>query len=432
MTTDYGPIDCLGVDDPLDVPPLQIDKTSSPSSSPVASGDTIDYTIRVFAADSTPLTNVAVTDSLPTGAVYQTGTVAADLNGTPIAASGPPALVTGLTMNPGDMLTITFTADVPAPDACGSHPVHEHGRRLEHRVPDSGGGRRHRPGRSLGRPLGHQGRQHRGASRLRGPVHLHGAGRQRRSRRRGLGDRRRHPASRCRRSMPALSDPSCVEAPAGTVTCSLGSLAAGATTSVDLVVDIDGGFVGSAQQPRGGVVPDPGPRSDQRLRHRGDAGGGTAFHHHHQDPVDRFGQRTRGDGHLLGRGPQHLCRGSDVDVVWATAVFGDLLAAANPAISNNDCDDQATAIPAGSTFACSFDAALPGDAGDPDHVNTVTAAACRRRGQHGDGRRSGHGRIHRCAAHGCRLQDAVGRFGCRDRRDGDLHRRGRPTPPSSR
>ena len=94
MTTSYGTVSA-SVSDPLDVPPLQIDKTSTPSASPVGSGDTIDYTIRVFAADTAALTNVTVTDSLPAGTTYSGGSVAADLNGTPTAASGPPVLVTG-------------------------------------------------------------------------------------------------------------------------------------------------------------------------------------------------------------------------------------------------------------------------------------------------------------------------------------------------
>ena len=51
----------------------------------------------------------------------------------------------------------------------------------------------------------------------------------------------------------------------------------------------------------------------------------------------------------------------------ADSVFGDLLNGANPAITNNDCDDQSTAIGIGGTFACSFDAVLTGDAGGPDH-----------------------------------------------------------------
>ena len=54
-------------------------------------------------------------------------------------------------------------------------------------------------------------------------------------------------------------------------------------------------------------------------------------------------------------------------------VFGDLLDPANVAVSNNTCPAQPTAIPVGATLACSFDAALTGDASGPDHVDTVTA-----------------------------------------------------------
>ena len=54
-------------------------------------------------------------------------------------------------------------------------------------------------------------------------------------------------------------------------------------------------------------------------------------------------------------------------------MFGDLLDGGNPAITNNTCDDQSTAIGVGGTFTCTFDAALSGLAGDPDHENTVTA-----------------------------------------------------------
>ena len=57
----------------------------------------------------------------------------------------------------------------------------------------------------------------------------------------------------------------------------------------------------------------------------------------------------------------------------ADDVFGDLLDAANPAVANNTCPAQPAAIPVGGTFSCSFDAFVAGDAGDPDHADTVTA-----------------------------------------------------------
>ena len=56
-------------------------------------------------------------------------------------------------------------------------------------------------------------------------------------------------------------------------------------------------------------------------------------------------------------------------------LFGDLLDGANPAVSSNTCDDQATGIGVGGTFTCSFDAALAGSPAGPAHTNTVTAAA---------------------------------------------------------
>ena len=68
-----------------------------------------------------------------------------------------------------------------------------------------------------------------------------------------------------------------------------------------------------------------------------------------------------------------------VEAVTLTAlcddVFGDLLDPANPAVSNNTCPAQPAAIPVGGTFSCSFDAFVAGDAGDPAHVDTVTATA---------------------------------------------------------
>ena len=57
----------------------------------------------------------------------------------------------------------------------------------------------------------------------------------------------------------------------------------------------------------------------------------------------------------------------------ADDVFGDLLDPANPAVAANTCPAQPAAIPVGGAFSCSFDAFVAGDAGDPDHVDTVTA-----------------------------------------------------------
>ncbi|MBN2114476.1 MAG: DUF11 domain-containing protein, partial [Acidimicrobiia bacterium] len=63
----------------------------------------------------------------------------------------------------------------------------------------------------------------------------------------------------------------------------------------------------------------------------------------------------------------------DVTLVSLTDdVFGDLLDPLNPAAANNTCPAEATLIAAGGTFSCSFDAYLAGNAGGPDHTDTVT------------------------------------------------------------
>ena len=90
-------------------------------------------------------------------------------------------------------------------------------------------------------------------------------------------------------------------------------------------------------------------------------------------PFGRFGRRTRWHGHLHGRGGQHLAGTDDADVTRRQTCSVTCWMVRNPAITNNTCDDESTAIGVGGTFTCTFDAALSGLAGDPDHVNTVTA-----------------------------------------------------------
>ena len=105
MVTQYGPTSALNRR-PVDAPPLQIMKSSAPSVSPVGSGDTITYTVQVANADDGVQTGIDVTDVLPAGTTYVPGSVAADIEGTPIAAGdwvvllahrvvtcGPPAAV---------------------------------------------------------------------------------------------------------------------------------------------------------------------------------------------------------------------------------------------------------------------------------------------------------------------------------------------------
>ena len=69
MVTQYGPTSATNRR-PLDVPPLQIVKSSAPDHSPVRSGDTITYTIEVHNNDAVSQTGVVVTDALPSGVSY--------------------------------------------------------------------------------------------------------------------------------------------------------------------------------------------------------------------------------------------------------------------------------------------------------------------------------------------------------------------------
>jgi hypothetical protein len=57
------------------------------------------------------------------------------------------------------------------------------------------------------------------------------------------------------------------------------------------------------------------------------------------------------------------------------SVFGNLLDPANPNVTANTCPAQSTAIGIGATLSCSFDGFVAGDAGEPDHLNTVGATA---------------------------------------------------------
>ena len=148
----------------------------------------------------------------------------------------------------------------------------------------------------------------------------------------------------------------------------------GATTSVDLVVDIDGGFVGNLTNivVVSSPTPDPDPDNNDDTE---------------ITPVEALPTLTTTKTPSTGSVPEPGAtvtfsvevHNTSAETLTLTSlnddVFGDLLNGANPAISNNDCDDQATAIAAGATLSCSFDAALAGDATDPDHLDTVTALA---------------------------------------------------------
>jgi len=55
------------------------------------------------------------------------------------------------------------------------------------------------------------------------------------------------------------------------------------------------------------------------------------------------------------------------------SVFGDLLDGGNLAVFESTCPAQPREIPEGGTRQCSFEALVEGEAGGPDHVDTVTA-----------------------------------------------------------
>ena len=63
-----------------------------------------------------------------------------------------------------------------------------------------------------------------------------------------------------------------------------------------------------------------------------------------------------------------------VDALWDD-VFGDVLDAGNTDVAANTCPTLPSSLAAGATATCSFQAALTGRYGDPDHVDTVTVTA---------------------------------------------------------
>jgi uncharacterized repeat protein (TIGR01451 family) len=242
MTTDYGS-GTSSVTDPLDVPPLQIEKTSSPSVTPVPSGATIDYTIRVFNGDSSTQTNVAVADTLPAGTTYQAGSVAADIDGVPIAANPPPLLVNGASFDGGSWLTITFTVTTDTPMPAGTTQFLNSAAASSDQVPvpvtddatdpaDPQADLRITKVDDTAVPLNP-------GDRLTYTITVNNDGPDDAA------------AVQVVDTLPlnvtynaGLSDPACAEGPVGTITCGLGNLAAGAGTSFDIVVDLDAGASG--------------------------------------------------------------------------------------------------------------------------------------------------------------------------------------------
>jgi len=91
-----------------EVPYVVAAKTAVPGTGAIVrTGDLITYTIWVTAASSVPLLNVPITDSIPTGTSYVTGSAV------PALVSGPNPLVWNLaTMQPGVPYSVSFSVIV--------------------------------------------------------------------------------------------------------------------------------------------------------------------------------------------------------------------------------------------------------------------------------------------------------------------------------
>ncbi len=368
MSSAYGPSSAMNVIE-LDVPPLQIDKVSTPDSSPVGSGETIEYRIRVFNGDDASQTGVSLVDTIPAGTTYVPGSISGDVDGTPVAVSAPPNIISGLTLASGEILTVYFSVTVDDPMAVGvtefANSATADSDQYDPVVADVTDPADPQADLSLAKDDNTAVAVHPGESIIytltltnNGPD---------------VGD---DPV--VVDTLPAgvtfddvLSDALCVEGPVGTITCSLADLAPG-STSLDIVVDIDAGVDGTITNNAvvSSSTADPvGANNSASV----------------DTLVDTLPSITVTKDPSVGSVPETggtVTFSVDVDNDSAEAgtltaldddIFGDLLDGGNGAVSNNTCPAQATAIPASGTFSCSFDAVLSGDAEGPDHVNTVTA-----------------------------------------------------------
>ncbi len=368
MSSAYGPSSAMNVIE-LDVPPLQIDKTSIPDSSPVGSGETIDYRIRVFNGDDASQTGVSLVDAIPAGTTYVPGSISGDVDGTPVVVNDPPNIISGLTLASGEIMTVNFSVTVDAPIVVGvtefansatadsdqydpvlanvSDPADPQAD-LSLAKDDDTAVTMH-PGETLTYTLTVT---NNGPDVADGPVIVD--------------------------TLPAgvtfddvASDPLCVEGPVGTIACSLADLAPG-STAVDIVVAINAGVDGTITNNAvvSASTPDP------------NGGNNSASV---DTPVDALPSITVTKDASVASVPETggtVTFSVDVDndsaeagtlTVLADDLFGDLLDVGNVLVSNNTCPGADPAIPALGTFSCSFDAVISGDFGGADHVNTVTA-----------------------------------------------------------
>ncbi|WP_039219786.1 isopeptide-forming domain-containing fimbrial protein, partial [Clostridium novyi] len=95
------------------------DNTSNTVPHVVAINDTVTYTITISNPDATePITNINLTDTLPSGLTFKTGSVS--INGSPDASADPTAGISIPTIAASSDATVSFVADVTAAPSGGA------------------------------------------------------------------------------------------------------------------------------------------------------------------------------------------------------------------------------------------------------------------------------------------------------------------------
>ena len=369
MLTKYGPSTTTNRR-ALDVPPLQVVKSSSAEGTLVGSGDTITYTVRVRNAESDPQTGVTVTDVLPPGVGYVDGSVTADLDGAAVAAGAPPGLISGLTIPADGVLTITFDVTVDAPIAAGTTEFLNTAEAYSDEFPtpssDSVTDYTDTAADLSLTKVDDEAAPLRPGDRLVYTLTVTNAG----------PDEARDvvvtdtlPAGVT--FVSAASDPACVEGPIGTVTCSLGDLTVG-SVAVEIAVDVgssvDGTITNDATVSSATPEGSPGDESDDEDTVIDVPPTISVVKDVSSDWVTEPGETVTFFVTVTN---------DSIEGVTLTSLgddqFGDLLDPDNPAVTANTCPAVSTALPVGAEFSCRFDAFVPGNATGPDHMNVVTA-----------------------------------------------------------
>ncbi|WP_039228491.1 isopeptide-forming domain-containing fimbrial protein, partial [Clostridium haemolyticum] len=95
------------------------DNTSNTVPHVVAINDTVTYTITISNPDATqPITNINLTDTLPSGLTFKTGSVS--INGSPDASADPTTGISIPTIAASSDATVSFVADVTAAPSGGA------------------------------------------------------------------------------------------------------------------------------------------------------------------------------------------------------------------------------------------------------------------------------------------------------------------------